>query len=152
MVNTGEKKEDQNHDDPETSLLKGYYTICTGADPEGEELNENVLQAYRKSFKESDFQSDRILPYLMAHKYFCDACRVSEAFSARYELMDEKGSGDRGKYRNEVERISAYLVNLVKIARLNNMLEESERTDLIKRLTVTQKEYLTHGHIEKYVK
>lgn len=39
MVNTGEKKEDQNHDDPETSLLKGYYTICTGADPEGEELN-----------------------------------------------------------------------------------------------------------------
>lgn len=145
MVNTGEKKEDQNHDDPETSLLKGYYTICTGADPEGEELNENVLQAYRKSFKESDFQCDRIPPYLMAHKYFCDACRASEAFSARYELMDEKGSGDRGKYRNEVERISAYLVNLVKIARLNNMLEESERTDLLKRLTVTQKEYLTHS-------
>lgn len=114
-ANEPEKKNTSKRYDPETSLLKGYYTLCTGHDPEEGPLTFEQLNVYMDSIMEQSIEHLSKLAHIKAHKYFCEACRASEAFSERYELMDEGGLGDRGKYRNEVERISAYLINLVKL-------------------------------------
>lgn len=117
-----EKEEEKNHlrdEDPETSLLKGYYTLCTGMEPDAGPVTAKQLEVYGDPAAPGN-QAAKDLAYIKAHKYFRKACRAEEAFSARYALMDEGGSADRGKYRNEVERISVYLINLMKLNRLSD--------------------------------
>lgn len=107
--------------DPETNLLKGYYTICTGTDPDEEFITGDKLEEYRAMDLEKN-PSARDLACIKAHKYFRIACKADKAFAARYTLVDENGCCDKGNYRNEVERISVYLINLIKI---NNWYNKS---------------------------
>ena len=139
----------RNRNDPETNLLKGYYTICTGADPEEEPTTEKPEKEYNESIATSDSLNKSLLACIKAHKYFRNACRASEGYSIRYDLMDKGGVGDYGKYRNEVERISAYLINLIKLNRItadiNENGDEQNIQNIKLHLTEIQKKYLGHS-------
>lgn len=99
--------------DPETNLLKGYYTLCTGIEPGTEVIADDQFDV-----------GERIgLPFqdwalLKAFPYFRKACGYEQAFPSRYDLLSEKGIGNKARYRNEVERISVYIISLVKLNKL----------------------------------
>lgn len=144
-----EGKDHQRNEDPETSLLKGYYTLCTGMEPNASPINAEELEAYRNTMNPGN-RYMKNLAYVKAHKYFRKACRADEAFSARYTLMDEVGSSDRGEYRNEVERISVYLINLVKlnrmdIAEIKNFISKDSTIDKNNILTQSKMAYLNQS-------
>lgn len=93
---------------PETNLLKGYYTLCAGVKPGDVPVTENEKERLENTRK-------REQTYVDAHEYFRKACRFEDAFTSRYNLLDEKGKGNMAKYRNEVERISVYIINLTNL-------------------------------------
>ena len=102
---------------PETNLLKGYYTLYTGIAPRQSELTDeqfNICQGISKPGT-LDFQNQALLN---AFGYFRKACKFEEAFSSRYDLLDEHGKGNKARYRNEVERISVYIISLIKLQKL----------------------------------
>lgn len=112
---------------PETNLLKGYYTLCTGTKPGQSEFTEkeyNICQDISNA-KNPNLRSHALLN---AFPYFRKACRFEEAFPSRYELLDENGRGNKAKYRNEIERISVYIISLTKLQKLyrgnRNHIEE----------------------------
>ena len=98
----------ENRDDPETNLLKGYYTLCVGIKPQKLPITDLNHNKYRK---------DAII---QAHDYFEKACGFKEGFTERYVLQRESMDRDEAKFRNEVERISAYIINLIKLCNLRD--------------------------------
>lgn len=94
--------------DPETSLLKGYYEILM-----------------------SDTISEKEV-LIKAHKHFKEACQFEDGFTPRYNLLNEKGSGNKARYRNEVERISAYLINLTKLYKIYLEEQNTESYEKVK--------------------
>ena len=114
-------------DDPETNLLKGYYTLCVGIEPQD-------LPIRRKQVKdcihitEPRCIENRNNAIIKAHKYFQKACRFETGFTERYVLRRKDMTRDEARCRNEVERVSAYIINLVKLCNL-----DKEHADLHKR-------------------
>lgn len=102
---------------PETNLLKGYYTLCTGIDPQSPPLTDEKFDECQGISKaeNTNFQSQALLK---AFPYFKKACMFEEAFPSRYDLLDEHGQGNKARYRNEIERISVYIISLTKLQKL----------------------------------
>lgn len=115
---------------PETNLLKGYYTLCTGIVPGAEPITEKQIDVCRNISEPRNLHV-RNQSILLAHPYFRKACGYDEAFAARYNLLNQNGMGNKAKYRNEVERISVYIINLTKIYKL--YLANRERIEEVKR-------------------
>lgn len=103
--------------DPETNLLKGYYTLCMGIEPDGNPVTDEQLELCRHITK-PEYSDCRDRALLLAYPYFRKACRFEDAFAAQYDLLDEEDKGNKAQYRNEVERISAYVICLTKLYRL----------------------------------
>lgn len=100
--------------DPETNLLVGYYTLCTGIEPETLPITpEQFLKCNNTS--ETAGEAFRAPALLKAFPFFRKACRFEAAFLSRYDLLDKYDKGNKGRYRNEVERISAYIISLTKL-------------------------------------
>lgn len=118
----GGKKDIRYEKDPETNLLKGYYTLCVGVEPEEKPITPEQIKKCQDMFKtqEKVFCGTALLK---AFPYFKEACRFKEAFPSRYDLLDEHGMGNKARYRNEVERISAYIISLTKLHKLNLAIE-----------------------------
>lgn len=102
---------------PETNLLKGFYTLCTGKVPDKAPITQQQIEACWH-ISTPEYSNLRNKSLLLAHPYFRRACRFRDAFTSRYSLLDENENGNKAKYRNEVERISAYIVNLTKLYKL----------------------------------
>lgn len=102
---------------PETNLLKGYYTLYTGTNPQASRLTDEEFNRCQSisNPENSNFRSQALLN---AFQYFRKACMFEEAFPSRYDLLDEHGRGNKAKYRNEVERISVYIISLTKLQKL----------------------------------
>jgi len=98
---------------PETNLLKGYYTLCTGIEPGAKQITDEEADLCLNISKEKQNEA-----LLKAFPYFQKACRLVEAFPPRYDLLNEQGMGNKAKYRNEVERISVYIISLTKLQSL----------------------------------
>ena len=119
---------------PETNLLKGYYTLYTGIEPRSSQLTDeefNRSQGISES-KNPNFQSQALLN---AFKFFRKACMFGEAFPSRYDLLDKQGRGNKARYRNEVERISVYIISLTKLQKLymNNQECINEQIEELKK-------------------
>ncbi len=154
-----EKEADRYEWNPETNLLKGYYTLCTGIEPGVKPISDKQFESCQDVSVPGTFVQRQAL--LRAFPYFRKACRFEEAFPSRYSLLDEHDMGNKARYRNEVERISVYVISLTKlqslyllkqeqIEKLNTALEESEGKDIKNKLfgedftlTKQQLEYLT---------
>lgn len=108
---------DAERDDPETNLLKGYYTLCVGIEPQQSEITLEQVKICRfiTMQKYADNRNDAIIK---AHKYFENACRFETGFTERYVLQREGMTKDAARCRNEVERVSAYIINLIKLHNL----------------------------------
>lgn len=112
-----EKKSIRNKENLETNLLKGYYTLCVGIMPGKNPITKKRLQKVQSEFEaESEAFCGQAL--LRAFPYFRKACRFKEAFPSRYDLLDENDMGNKARYRNEIERISVYIISLVKLYKL----------------------------------
>lgn len=120
--------------DPETNLLKGYFTLCTGVTPEDPITDEQYNICLNITAPENS--DKRAQSLLRAHKYFREACRYETAFTPQYDLLDENNIGNKAKYRNEVERISVYIINLTKLYKLQQSDKSSE-------ITKAEEEYMT---------
>ena len=103
---------DPDRDDPETNLLKGYYTLCVGIKPQKSEIDSNQVEKCRNI---TTCTEDRDKAIIMAHDYFRKACRFETGFTERYVLRREDMTRNEARCRNEVERVSAYIINLIKI-------------------------------------
>ena len=112
--------------DPETNLLKGYYTLCTGIEPGDDPITDEQVTVCQNISK-PDGLDIRNQALLKAFTHFEKACRFEEAFSSRYDLMDDNGMGNKARYRNEVERISVYIISLTKLQKL--YMPNRERID-----------------------
>lgn len=155
-----EKEDDRYEWNPETNLLKGYYTLCTGIEPGVNPITDKQISTCQ-DISEAANAYVRSQALLMAFPYFKKACRFEEAFTSRYDLLDEHDMGNKARYRNEVERISVYIISLTKLQKLylskqkdieekNKKLNESECQDSVEGLfcegsetTKQQLEYLT---------
>jgi len=111
---------------PETNLLKGYYTLCTGIEPGAEPITDKQVDMCQ-DISETAGSDIRSQALLKAFPYFRKACRFEEAFPSRYDLLDEHDKGNKARYRNEVERISVYIISLTKLQKL--YLSKRERID-----------------------
>lgn len=112
------KEADRYEWNPETNLLKGYYTLCTGVEPGEEPITDeqvNICQQISEGRK--PYMRNQAL--LKAFPYFRRASRFAEAFTSRYDLLDENDMGNKALYRNEVERISVYIISLTKLQKIN---------------------------------
>lgn len=136
-----ERETDRYEWDPETSLLKGYFTLCTGVEPESTLITDEKVKICKSISGIADIRI-RNQALLKAFPYFKKACRFEEAFTPRYDLLDEHGMGNKARYRNEVERISVYIISLTKlqklylskkdkIDKLNQKFQEPEGLDII---------------------
>lgn len=148
---------------PETNLLMGYYTLCTGITPTSDPVtNEQVKTCLNMSIQENSTIRNQAI--VKAHKYFREACRFDNAFTSRYNLLDENGTGNKAEYRNEVERISAYIINLTKLYKLylanknrseqeGVKLQESPENPNVEILTDEQSEYLSTSkrYLERFI-
>lgn len=112
-----EKKSIRNKENPETNLLKGYYTLCVGIEPERKPITMFQFQKMQ-SEDETEKEAFYCQALLRAFPYFKKACRFKEAFPSRYDLLDENDMGNKARYRNEIERISAYIISLTKLYKL----------------------------------
>lgn len=90
--------------DRQTNLLRGYYILCTGCDLETESFN---------------METDNVQKYAMAHEYFKIACNYDKAFVSQYYTHNDRINRNEAYYRNEVERLSVYIINLTKLYQLN---------------------------------
>lgn len=101
-------------DDPETNLLKGYYTLCVGIEPQKLPISDEQVEKCRDITKPeySEYRNNAIIK---AHKYFKIACRFETGFTERYVLRREDMTKDEARLRNEVERVSVYIINLIKL-------------------------------------
>ncbi len=164
-----EKEADRYEWNPETNLLKGYYTLCTGIEPGVEPIKDDQIERCQSESVFETFVRRQAL--LRAFPYFRKACRFEEAFPSRYSLLDEHDMGNKARYRNEVERISVYVISLTKlqnlylskreyIEKLDTALEESERKDIKNKLfgedftlTEQQLEYLatSRQNLERFL-
>ena len=104
--------------DRETSLLKGYYTVCTGKAPSDERVTPEQITQCKKMFDPQNLVEQEAA-LAKAHGYFKEACGFDDAFTNRYTLQNDHGEIDKAKYRNEVERISAYAINLTRLYKLD---------------------------------
>lgn len=120
------KEVDRYEWNPETNLLKGYYTLCTGIEPGPEPVTDAQVKMCQ-NISETAGSYMRSQALLKAFPYFRKACRFEEAFTSRYDLLDEQGRGNRARYRNEVERISVYIISLTKLQKL--YLSKRERIE-----------------------
>lgn len=112
-----EKKSIRNKENPETNLLKGYYTLCVGIEPEKKPITMVQFQKMQSEV-ETEKEAFYCQALLRAFPYFKKACRFKEAFPSRYDLLDENDMGNKARYRNEIERISAYIISLTKLYKL----------------------------------
>lgn len=110
-----EKKSIRNKENPETNLLKGYYTLCVGIEPGNDPISKVQFQKMQSEVEKEAFCGQALL---RAFPYFRKACRFKEAFPSRYDLLDENDMGNKARYRNEIERISVYIISLVKLYKL----------------------------------
>lgn len=127
---------------PETNLLKGYYTLCTGIEPGAEAVTDKEADLCLNISKDKQSQA-----LLKAFPYFQKACRLAEAFPSRYDLLDEQGMGNKAKYRNEVERISVYIISLTKLQSLYRS-KENRIKELNKKLEDAGKQEKAGGLFE----
>lgn len=102
---------------PETNLLKGYYTLYTGTEPGAESVTDKEADLCLKISEEegTEIQNQALLKVF---PYFRKACRLAEAFPSRYDLLNGQGMGNKARYGNEVERISVYIISLTKLQKL----------------------------------
>lgn len=121
------KEADQYEWNPETNLLKGYYTLCTGVEPGEELITDEQVKICQEISKATDSHREQAL--LKAFPYFRKACRFEEAFTSRYDLLDEHDMGNKAVYRNEVERISVYIISLTKLQKIFLKMQNSEKQD-----------------------
>lgn len=112
-----EKEADRYEWNPETNLLKGYYTLCTGIEPGVDPITDEQIKTCQ-DISEAANSYIRSHALLVAFPYFKKACRFEEAFTSRYDLLDEHDMGNKARYRNEVERISVYIICLTKLHKL----------------------------------
>lgn len=117
--------------DPETNLLKGYYTLCTGIVPQKITITDEQVNICR-NMTDSEYLENRKQALVKAHKYFRAACRYDDAFTSRYSLIDENGTGNKAKYRNEVERISVFIISLTKLYKQYLANKEQIEKEVIK--------------------
>lgn len=114
--------------DCETNLLKGYYTLCVGIKPQDQEIEDTYVNRCEKQCKaDTDFpnsesqkeaadeEDNQRKALIWSHEYFEKACNFEDGFTSHYDLQEENGTSDKAKYRNEVERVSVYIINLTKL-------------------------------------
>lgn len=101
-------------DDSETNLLKGYYTLCVGIEPQKLPISDDQLEIC-KNITNSEYFHNRKEAIRKAHKYFENASRFKMGFNERYILQKEDMTRDEARCRNEVERVSVYIINLIKL-------------------------------------
>ena len=106
-------------DDPETNLLKGYYTLCVGIEPRESLISDEQVEKCRH-ITEPEYAYYRNNAIIKAHEYFKNACRFEMGFKERYVFQREGTTKDVARSRNEVERISAYIINLIKLYGMEN--------------------------------
>lgn len=126
---------DTKKSDSETNLLKGFYTLCIGTVPAEEPITDEQVDICQ-TITTPERLHIREKSIISAHKYFREACRFHEAFSPQYSLLNEQGAGNMAIYRDEVERISVYIINLTKLYKIylkNKDLIEQNRTDFLKK-------------------
>lgn len=144
--------------DPETSLLKGYYTLCVGKIPDNQTISDSQVEICSK-ITDPEHRYNKMQATIHAHKFFQEACRFDNAFAPQYNLLDENEEGNKARYRNEVERISCYIINLIKLyhiysenkAQLNNCntINNSEMISVGKlKITEQQLRYLTGSKLQ----
>lgn len=119
-----EKKIERYEWNPETNLLKGYYTLCTGIEPGMEPITDEQVNICQ-NISEVANSYIRSQALLKAFPYFKKASMFEEAFPSRYDLLDEFGKGNKARYRNEIERISVYIISLTKLQKLYLSKQES---------------------------
>ena len=134
--------------DRETNLLKGYYTLCVGIKPQDTEIEKKYVDRCKKKCKvasdsqdsesqekTSDEENDQRNVLIWSHEYFKKACKFEEGFTSHYDLQEENETSDKAKYRNEVERVSVYIINLIKLYKrymADNKDRQTELSDLYK--------------------
>lgn len=116
---------------PETNLLKGYYTLCTGKEPGTLPVTDEQSKICL-GISETEDISFWGPALLKAFPYFRKACRFEEAFPSRYDLLDEHDIGNKARYRNEVERISVYIIALTKLHKLYLSKQEDIKKLIVK--------------------
>ena len=95
--------------DRETNYLEGLYCLKFEEEPECNKTNSYENESH-----------------LMAHKYFKIACGFKDGFIYDHQnLMDNSyifvsNGEDKAKIKNDVERISAYIINLCKLYSLSD--------------------------------
>lgn len=107
----------RNKENPETNLLKGYYTLCAGIEPGKNPITQDQFKKI-KSEVETEKKAFCVQALLSAFPYFEKACRFKEIFSSRYDPLDENDMKNKARYRNEIERISVYIISLTKLYKL----------------------------------
>lgn len=133
-----EKEVNRYEGNPETNLLKGYYTLCTGIEPGAEPITDEQVDICQNMSGPAGLYI-RSKALLTAFPYFRKASMFEEAFPPRYDLLDEHNKGNKARYRNEIERISVYIISLTKLQKLylskqeewNAKWKESEGQDSV---------------------
>lgn len=157
FFNQGNEKAGERYEwNPETNLLKGYYTLCTGIKPGTKAITDKHVKMCQNISKATGAYRDQAL--IKAFPNFREACRFEEAFASRYDLLDEHDIGNKAIYRNEVERISVYIISLTKLRKI--YLKKTENQDYAAKLfnkgfreTDQQLEYLekSEQYLERFV-
>lgn len=97
--------------DRETNYLKGLYCLRFGKNPENDTSEDNNQNNTDKEYER----------YLLAHKYFKIACGYEQGFiydhylknsNYNHHVFSESHFKDKAKTKNDVARISAYVIDL----------------------------------------
>lgn len=112
-----EKEADRFEWNPETNLLKGYYTLCTGIEPGAEPMTDEQINMCQNISGTADLHI-RSQALLRSFPYFKKASMIGQVFPSQYDLLDEYDRGNKAKLRNEIERISVYIISLTKLQKL----------------------------------
>lgn len=113
-------------DNPETNLLRGYFILLTGqehADLDDESIDTVVDNLF---YNRKTIQTTDILK--AAQEYFKLACGYKSGFSPVYTLFPEDNDSNKAALGNHVDYISAYLINLLRLCKMDedNKLQYSD--------------------------
>ena len=117
-------------DNPETNLLRGYFILFTGQ--EHADLNDESIDTVVDNlfYNRKTIQTTDILK--AAQEYFKLACGYKSGFSPVYTLFPEDNDSNKAALGNHVDYISAYLINLLRLCKMDED-NKSHYSDEIKR-------------------
>lgn len=110
------KYSDKNEEDRETNYLKGLYCLKFGMDPDCYNDEDKSKGVQINMPKKNTYET-----CLLAHKYFKIACGFDQGFiyghylnhsSNNQYIVSNHNLGDKASAKNDVARVSAYIINL----------------------------------------